>query len=84
MHIIINLSPDKELDPEPGHDKDLEVVQDVFGLVLVVVVLDGGEDGQAEADKDGHKAAPQKTLLKLMTHMSTLRGRGLFDTYTAT
>ena len=42
--------PDKELHPKPDDDDNLQVVEHLPGLVLVL--LDGGEDGEGETHED--------------------------------
>ena len=49
--------PEEELYAEPDDDDDLEVEEGVLDLVLELVVLDGGEHAQAQAQEDDHKAA---------------------------
>ena len=49
--------PEEELNAEPDDDDDLEVEEGVLDLVLELVVLDGGEHAQAQAQEDDHKAA---------------------------
>ena len=48
--------PEEELYAEPDDDDDLEVEEGVLDLVLELVVLDGGEHAQAQAQEDDHKA----------------------------
>ena len=52
--------PEEELYAEPDDDDDLEVEECVLDLVLELVVLDGGEHAQAQAQEDDHKAARVK------------------------
>ena len=53
----IYLIPEEELYGEPDDDHDLKVEEGIFDLHLILVVLDGGEHAQAQAQEDDHKAA---------------------------
>ena len=57
---MLTYSPEEELYAEPDDDDDLEVEEGVLDLVLELVVLDGGEHAQAQAQEDDHKAARVK------------------------
>ena len=53
IYLIIQVNgqvPDEELKTKPDHDNNLKVVEHLPGLVLVL--LDGGEDGESEAHED--------------------------------
>ena len=53
IYLIIQVNgqaPDEELKTKPDHDNNLKVVEHLPSLVLVL--LDGGEDGEGEAHED--------------------------------
>ena len=53
IYLIIQVNgqaPDEELKTKPDHDNNLKVVEHLPGLVLVL--LDGGEDGEGETHED--------------------------------
>ena len=52
--------PEEELYAEPDDDDDLEVEEGFLDLVLELVVLDGGEHAQAQAQENDHKAARRR------------------------
>lgn len=54
-------APDDELDAEPDDDHDFQVVEQILCLLLVVLILDCGEDAQAKAQEDGNEAGEGET-----------------------
>jgi len=48
-------SPNDKFQPEPDEDDCFQRVEGVLGLLLVLVVLNRGEDAQAQAEEDSHE-----------------------------